>query len=308
MSPANCVSRGVRPGRESPSSAPRLAAWRAAAWVAAAWLLLGAAGARAATVSLNTGSLGPAANGTNADPVTTGPGAVGAGGDLSAVYDGVGGTRTVVPFHPALNPASASPFTVEFWARPAASDNDDAPVSNRVASGNRSGWVFFQRPAGEGWNFRMYNGVSSGLGWDLTGGTSDLDSWSHVVATWNGSAAQLYVNGALADGTNDAQASGVYNASGSANFIVAATDTGSPFTGSVDEAAFYPTALSAAQILNHYTTASGGTPGAYHSLVRSDGALLQLSNPVPEPSAVALLGAGAGAALVLRRRSRRRQG
>ena len=149
----------------------------------------------------------------------------------------------------------------------------------------------------------MYNGVGSGLGWDLTGGTSTLNDWSHVVATWNGSAAQLYVNGAMADASNDPAATGAYNASSAANFIVAMTDSGSPYTGSVDETALYGSALTPAQILNHFTTATTGAAGAYQSLVRADGALLQLSNnPVPEPSAMMLL--GAGAALLIRRRAR----
>ena len=272
--------------------------------LAAIALLSGATGAHAA-ISYNTGSLGAAANGTDADSVTSGPGAVSAGGDLSAVYDGVAGSNTVVLYQPALNPASASPFTVEFWARPTASDNDDAPVSNRVSAGNRSGWVFFQRAADAGWNFRMYNGAGGGLGWDLTGGTSALDSWNHVVATWNGSAAQLYVNGALADSTNDPAATGAYNASSAADFIIASTDSGSPYAGSVDEAAFYGTALSAEQVVNHFGTATTGAAGAYHSLVRADGALLQLSNnAIPEPSAIVMMGA-AGMLLVRRRVSRR---
>ena len=166
--------------------------------------------AEAATVSLNTGSLGSAANGTNADLVTQGPGAITSGGDLAAFYNAVGATTTV-PFLSALNPAASSPFTIEFCANPSGSDNDDSPLSNRNASlANRSGWVFFQRAAGTGWNFRMYNGVSGGLGWDLTGGTSTLNLWNHVVVTWNGSAAVLYVNGQLADNSNDAAATGVY--------------------------------------------------------------------------------------------------
>jgi len=120
------------------------------------------------------------------------------------------------------------------------------------------------------------------------------------LPTWDGSAAQLYVNGQLADATNEAL-NGVYNASAAANFIVAASDSGSPYTGSVDEVAFYGSALTPAQILSHFNTVSSATPGAYQQLVRTDGALLQLSNGVvPEPSALALL--GAGAALVLRRR------
>jgi hypothetical protein len=262
--------------------------------LAAVGLLYAGSVAHATTISPNTGSLGSAANGTNANSVTFGPGVVTAGGDQSAVYDGIAGTNTVIPFQSGLNPAASSPFTIEFWARPTASDNDDAPVSNRISSGNRSGWIFFQRDAATGWNFRMYNGVGSALGWDLTGGSAPLNSWSHVIATWNGSAARLYVNGSLADSTNDPAASGAYNASTSGvPFVVGSNDTGaSPSTGSVDEVAFYPTVLSDAQILGHFNTVSSPTADTYQSLVRSDGALLQLSNNVPEPSAMLLLGVG----------------
>jgi hypothetical protein len=277
--------------------------WALGGAVASMLMLTGAV--HATTVAQNTGSLGAAANGTHADAVTFGQGAVTAGSDLTAVYNGQAGTNTTVPFQSALNPASSSPFSVEFWANSTASDNDDAPVSNRVSAGNRSGWVFFQRgPTANptGWNFRMYDGVGGNLGWDLTGGTSTLNTWSHVVATWNGTSASLYVNGVLADSSNDAAASGNYNASSAANFIVASSDSGSPFTGGVDEVAFYNSALSPTQISGHYSAISSPTAGAYQSLVRSDGALLQLSNnDVPEPSAIMLLGAGG---LVLMRRHR----
>jgi hypothetical protein len=296
VSPFTCAVRDASSDRRFPSSG---------FWLAGIGLLVGAAAAHGTTVSQNTGSLGSAANGTNADNVTFGPGAVSAGADPSAVYNGVAGTNTAVPFQSALNPASASAFTIEFWARPTASDNDDAPVSNRVSAGDRSGWVFFQRAAGTGWNFRMYNGVGSGLGWDLTGGTSTLNAWSHVVATWNGSVAELYVNGVLADNSNDPAATGVYNSSSSATFFLASTDSGSPYAGSVDETAFYASVLSQAQILNHFNMASTAPAGAYYSLVRSDGALLQLSN-IPEPSSIVLL--GASAMLLLPRRASHRPG
>lgn len=266
------------------------------------FLLVVAGTLQATTVSYNTGSLGSAADGTNADSVTFVDGVVATGGDQTASYDGLGGTNTVIPFQPGLNPPSASPFTIEFWASPTNSDNDDAPVSNRVASGDRSGWAFFQRDANTGWNFRMYDGVGSNLGWDLTGGTSPLNAWSHVVATWNGSVAQLFVNGALADSSNAGTASGVYNASGSASFIVASSDTGSPYTGALDEVAFYGSALTPAQILNHFNLVSSATPGTYHSTVLADGARLQLTNnnPIPEPVSLGLLGFG-GLALLRRR-------
>jgi len=234
-----------------------------------------------ATASYNTGSLGAAGNGANtADLVLDQPGVVAAGGDHATYY--AAGARTTIPWQASLNPPAGSPFTIEFWAKPAASDNDDAPVFNRVTTGNRSGWVFFQRAPATGWNLRMYNGAGSAMAWDLTGGTSILNQWSHVVAVWNGSSAKLYVNGTLADESNDPGASGAYNASTAATFCVGSYDTGgSPITGLVDEVAFYHSVLTSAQILGHYNTASSSIPGAYSSLVKGDGAVLYLQQNPP---------------------------
>ncbi len=259
----------------------------------------------AATVSVNTGSLGAIANGLNTDNLVLGaPGALAAPGDLANVYGG--GERTTVSFLTALNPAAASPFTIEFWAKPTGFDNDDAVVSNRQAAGNRSGWTFFQRDAGLGWNFRMYNGNGSAVGWDLTGGTSTQNQWSHVVAIWDGAAAQLYVNGVLADSSNDAAAAPfTYNPNTAVTSptmnLGSNFDGGSPFNGSIDEVAWYPSALTAGQISNHYALASSLVPGAYGNAVRADGAALQLQN-VPEPSVAGFAALAVGA--VVRRRRR----
>ena len=281
---------------------------RSALLISTAFTIFSACLSQAAITSYNTGSLGAAANGTNAASVGDRLGVITGGTDNAALYNGVTGTNTTVPFLSALNPAASTPFTIEFWANPTTTDNDDSPVSNRLASvTNRSGWVFFQRGESTGWNFRMYSGAAGGLGWDLTGGTSTLNLWSHVVATWNGTAALLYVNGVLVDNTNDPAASGVYNPNTTAgtNLIVGSTDTGSPYNGGVDEVAFYTSALTPAQILNHFNTAASPTAGAYHTLIRNDGALLQLTNNVPEPSSAALI-ALAGLT-ICGRRSRERE-
>jgi|GEM_PF-1183799 len=233
------------------------------------------------TASYNIGSLGAAADGVNAPGVVLNqPGAVAAGGDHSSHY--AGGSNTTVPFLEELNPPSDSPFTIEFWARPEAWDNDDAPVFNRVSDGDRSGWVFFQRGEAEGWNFRMYDGVGSDVGWDLTGGPYTMNTWNHVVAVWNGSEPELFVNGQSVDTTNADGKSGNFLASATATFSVGAYDNGgTPFTGQLDEVAFYRTALTGAQILKHFQTALGVGAGTYSPLVRSDGAVLYLQQNPP---------------------------
>ena len=223
----------------------------------------------------NIGSLGAAGNGTHLGSVSVyEPGAVANGPDHSTYYTNDG--HTTIPFTAALNPASTSPFTIEFWAKPQASDNDDCPVFNRVSASPRSGWAFFQRDAGTGWNWRLYNGDGSTVGWDLTGGTANLDQWSHVVGVWDGTTAKLYVNGVDTGAVN--AGAGGYAASTAAIFSVGAYDTGATATtGFLDEIAFYPTALSEAQIVAHYIAAVSPTPGTYYrSLVLADGAVLSL--------------------------------
>ena len=243
--------------------------------------------AHAADLSYNTGSLGIVGDGTNtAGVVLNQPGAVAAFWDYASGYSA--NNRTTVPFLSQLNPPASSSFTIEFWARPTGSDNDDACISNRYApsGADRSGWVFFQRAAATGWTFRMYNGVGSGVGWEVEGGTATLDAWSHVVAVWNGTSAKLYVNGALVDESNLPSASGSYNPNISSNSVIfsvgALFDGLSPYNGLVDEVAFYPTALAAPQVLNHFNAASSATAGAYSALVLADGAIeyLQQNPPV----------------------------
>ena len=243
--------------------------------------------ADAQAISYNTGSLGVAADGVNtAGVVLDQPGAVNASGDFSSSYAGEppNGNYTTVPFRTELNPSASSPFTIEFWARPTATDGDDAPIGNRLATGDRSGWVFFQRDGNTGWNFRMYNGIANGLAWDITGGTAVLDAWSHVVVTWDGTTPSIYVNGVFKSSTNTPPATGVYrsNVNGENFYVGALIGGASPTNGLIDEVAYYPSALTALQIENHYNTASSAQIGAYSSMVLADGALLYLQQNPPE--------------------------
>lgn len=258
--------------------------------------------ANADTLCINSGSLGLDGDGTDTALVTLHqPGAIAAGEDFSTEYglDGnVNGAFSRLPHNPILN--SSAPFSIEFWAYPFTSDNDDAPVDNRIAVGNRSGWAFFQRAAGTGWNFRMYNGIGTQMAFNLTGGTSTLFQWSHVVATWDGAVAKLYVNGALINAVNDIPAgqSTVYNPSTTATLTLGALgDDSSPYRGRVDEVAFYPSALSLEQIAAHYSTASSSTPGAYSTLVQNDGALVYYQQ---NPATIGIAPSGADQVVTFR--------
>ena len=77
-----------------------------------------------------------------------------------------------------------------------------------------------------------------------------FNQWSHVVGTYDGATAKLYINGALV-------ASTTVNApiTHSANSLMIGQGPGSTnytWNGSLDEVALYGSALSAAQILQHY--------------------------------------------------------
>jgi hypothetical protein len=226
----------------------------------------------AQTICINSGSLGVEGDATNMPGVELDqPGVVAAGTDYSSDYQ-ANGDWTRLPFKQELN--SSSPFTIEFWAKPTISDNDSAPVDSRIGGGVRSGWAFFQRA--DGWNFRMYNGIGDQMGFNLTGGPGTLNEWSHVVATWDGVVAKLYINGEFIDAPNDNDGqSATYSPSTTATLTIGALgDNSSFFNGAVDEVAFYGSALSAAKIAAHYTTVSSPVPGAYSNLVKSDGALV----------------------------------
>jgi hypothetical protein len=221
-------------------------------------------------VAANSGSTGVAGNGvTTGAVVHRAAGAMADGRGAGVTYST--GCHTLVPFQSAVNPASTKPFSVEFWANPTA-DTDDSvgpcPLFNRVSSGNRSGWVFFQRSPSTGWNFRVFSGSGSSTGVSITGGTAQSGSWSHVVAVWDGTAASLYVNGSLVAGPTVATG---YKASDAAILALGSYDTGeNQFNGTLDDVAIYTNALTAAQVLKHYETALSTSPTvSYSSLVLS---------------------------------------
>ena len=226
--------------------------------------------------AINIGSAGPSGNGVNGDGVLhPAAGAVADGLDGANAYRSKGtggGTTTVVPWSAKLNPEGSLPFTVESWFYVAQEVTDapgPAPLMNRYSysGADRQGWVYFQRSPTTGWNFRTYTGAGSATGVNITGQSSDPNAgkagtWNHVVTTWDGTTATLFVNGEqVAQGTGGYAANtddhdpaqAVRGPSGLGIGSYNNTQPGdNAFTGRVDEVAVYADVLGADRILAHY--------------------------------------------------------
>ncbi len=117
--------------------------------------------------------------------------------DTAAHFSGASGGITV-PYGPVL--ALKVPFTVEGWFNP----DDGGDTQCAVAAGNfgatRSGWLIYKRTTG--WDFRMYNQNGGSTSLDLSGGDVTTGIYHHVVAVYDGTNGYVYVDGALAAGTN----------------------------------------------------------------------------------------------------------
>ena len=235
-------------------------------------------------VATNLGSLGATATGIYTDgashPTT---GALVASTDTAALFPDAAGNRVRIPYHPSLAVRSA-PYTVEFWANPTALSSTDSSTMCPVAfaqfgdppgnGSSRSGWLFYQNGS-TGWTFRTYGDGSAGYNATVSQ-TVTAGQWYHIVGVWDGSTAILYVNGQQAATIAAPTFSPVTN--GIIPMTIGARADGQlgyfRYNGSVDEVAYYNSALSASVILSHYqngTSASPATP--YNQLVQASAPL-----------------------------------
>jgi hypothetical protein len=168
-------------------------------------------------VNVNIGTLGAAANATNLN-VRVYPGGLGGDPSFSQFFDS--SARSIIPFHPALNPPNIEPFTMEAWLYPASDQINagEAPIANRYgyAGANRQGWVIFKRAPndsyagqpgyeGVGWNFRMYTGDGSAGGLEVTSQLPyQVSKWTHLVVVYdpitpNDATLTMYIDGVPAN-------------------------------------------------------------------------------------------------------------
>lgn len=280
------------------------------------WRLDETAAAPAVNKVSNSGSLGSDADGFVVLDVGKGePGVVGTAIRLNnpGPTTGYAGSKVDVPYHPGLNPVP--PFSVEFWAKPNSLAGTDGtgvcPISsfdpNNFGGANRSGYLFYVNNVGR-WQFRLgtvggYAGICT-----ASGANASVGVWQHIVATYDGATALLYVNGtqvgsvsaAVAGWTRNTEMAFRMGGTGLQGNLSDGPVISIPgyagnrqFDGWLDEVAVYPTLLSAAQIKAHFDAATTNNAG-YGAQISADApaGYWHLDEPVvtaPDPSTFPVL-------------------
>lgn len=254
------------------------------------WRLNDSVSAPAPILATNLGSLGALGNAEYRNDITLG--ASGAlpsqpGDGAVSCYESVDRARVRVPFNTTWNTNSS--FSVEFWAKPRINSGGSiyCPAASTLFSTARTGWLFYQGNSAltspNGWVFRLYRTGSATAVGATVNMSLDTNSWYHVVGVYNQTATPggtnivLYVNGVPVS-TNSVFATPyapIPAASNTVSMAFGARSDGASgyfgYAGSIDEPAFYSSALSDAQVAAHYSAGTNASPGTpYQTVIASD--------------------------------------
>ena len=160
-----------------------------------------------------------------------------------------------VPYDAALN---GSQFSVEAWVKLAGGAGTyRSVVTSRT--GSFGGYILYASSA-DTWQFWL----GSGSLWRVVSGPAvTLNAWTHLVATFDGATAKLYVNGVLAGSSTGAAFAA--NTTAPLRFAAGRSEGVASYflPGSLDELAVYNSALSAARVQAHYNAVNpAAVPGA----------------------------------------------
>lgn len=175
--------------------------------------------------------------------------ATGIPGETNLAAAVTGGARVAIPYALELNPHG--PFTAEGWFKPttlAADGSDYRTIFSSMGSGP-TGWLLYQQPDNTlAWVVFNDNWISSFIGDPIN--TLVANEWYHIALTYDGSLFHIYVNGVHAI----EQPYDIFtpNRDGASNLGWRSDSDWKPFTGVMDDVAFYNKALTLDQVQAHY--------------------------------------------------------
>jgi hypothetical protein len=218
-------------------------------------------------IANNLGSAGSAANGRYINQIRGIAGALAGDGANTAVNQtpSNAGGRVAIPYQPVLNPDG--PFSMEIWVKPGISGTPPYLFNGIFASSldhrSRRGWWLGQYDSSGGLNgFACIcdTGESIYVFAATPPMSIDVNQWYHVVCVFNGASMALHLNGNLA-ATTVIPSGQTYRPNLTRDFSIGChSSNGNWYQGALDEAAFYPHALSAAQVLAHYQAGINPAP------------------------------------------------
>jgi hypothetical protein len=176
--------------------------------------------------------------------------------DTCVYFDTASRNQVTVPYSTNLN---AVPFSIECWAQytgPSPLDAYYAPLASTDFDGSANrGYVMYATPS-SAWECWLGTGVGT---WTFSHGTSVVQSaWAHLVETFDGTTAKMYVNGFL---TVSAGSSFLRNLQ--QPFYIGNNPSFGDrfFTGYIDEVACYKSVLSPGSVNAHYNLGVYGATG-----------------------------------------------
>lgn len=140
-------------------------------------------------------------------------------------------------------------FSVEFWVRTTLAATKQTVVGKTNAAGG-NGQYGISLLASGAWEWFIRDTTNAFP--NVTGGAWAINTTYHVVATYAANALHLYINGAEV-GTGAVTVGGPHSDGNATAFVVGAYYDTTPLTGTVDEVAFYSSALTLAKAQAHRT-------------------------------------------------------
>jgi hypothetical protein len=177
------------------------------------------------TATVSSGNWVSAANGTN--------------GTAARAFSG--NSTTLINLGNPSKLSFTGQITLSAWVKPASNSASQYLIDHRT---NTTNDLFLMITSNGLYEVGVNNGSIHGASYAVPAG--DLNTWVHLVGTYDGSAWRLYRNGQLVNASTDAQ--GAINPSGNWGIGGAATGNNNKryFTGSIDDVRIYNAAISSA--------------------------------------------------------------